>query len=199
MSAYDQESVLNAEHIVIIWLHTHEPLLVDENDLTLIGDASTHETIKCRSLCNSEALILTCICLLLPTSQCYKHTIVAVADDLLMINDISVDESEDLPKILGPLAEEGPSAALGRAHQQPNAAFSPVTNKRQLLQTMKLAAPAIIKLQVWPLQLVRLCDAHLLYTYIFRHVCVYAHMHMCMNMVYACICITFSQSKNQLP
>lgn len=70
-----------------------------------------------------------------------------------MINDISVDESEDLPKILGPLAEEGPSAALGRAHQQPNAAFSPVTNKRQLLQTMKLAAPAIIKLQVWACQI----------------------------------------------
>ncbi len=74
----------------------------------------------------------------------------AVADDLLLINDISVDESEDLPKILGPLVEEGPLAALGRAHQQPGAAFSPATNKRQLLQTMKLAAPAIVKLQVPP-------------------------------------------------
>ncbi len=74
----------------------------------------------------------------------------AVADDLLLINDISVDESEDLPKILGPLVEEGPLAALGRAHQQAGAAFSPATNKRQLLQTMKLAAPAIVKLQVPP-------------------------------------------------
>ena len=74
----------------------------------------------------------------------------AVADDLLLINDISVDESEDLPKILGPLVEGGPLAALGRAHQQPGAAFSPATNKRQLLQTMKLAAPAIVKLQVPP-------------------------------------------------
>ena len=71
----------------------------------------------------------------------------------MAINDISVDESEDLPKILGPLVEEGPLAALGRAHQsssQPsNPALSPATNKRQLLQTMKLAAPAIVKLQVW--------------------------------------------------
>ncbi len=74
----------------------------------------------------------------------------AVADDLLLINDISVDESEDLPKILGPLVEEGPLAALGRAHQPAGAAFSPATNKRQLLQTMKLAAPAIVKLQVPP-------------------------------------------------
>lgn len=72
----------------------------------------------------------------------------AIADDLLLINDISVDESEDLPKILGPLVEEGPLAALGRAHQQAGAAFSPATNKRHLLQTMKLAAPAIVKLQV---------------------------------------------------
>ena len=70
----------------------------------------------------------------------------------MTINDISVDESEDLPKILGRLVEEGPLAALGRAHQstttQSNPALSPATNKRQLLQTMKLAAPAIVKLQV---------------------------------------------------
>lgn len=83
-----------------------------------------------------------------------------LADDLMSINDISVDESEDLPKILGPLVEEGPLAALGRAHQSgshsPKAALSPATNKRVLLQTMKLAAPAIVKLQVcerWPKEL----------------------------------------------
>ena len=70
------------------------------------------------------------------------------AGSLLAINDISVDDSEDLPKILGPLVEDGPEAALGRAHQQPANALSPATNKRQLLQTMKLAAPAIVKLQV---------------------------------------------------
>ena len=91
-----------------------------------------------------------------PVESTLKHNssveadVCAFADDLLLINDISVDESEDLPKILGPLVEEGPSAALGRAHQQPGAAFSPATNKRQLLQTMKLAAPAIVKLQVPP-------------------------------------------------
>ena len=75
-----------------------------------------------------------------------------LTDDLMTINDISVDESEDLPKILGPLVEEGPLAALGRAHQSSshssNTVLSATTNKRQLLQTMKLAAPAIVKLQV---------------------------------------------------
>ena len=71
------------------------------------------------------------------------------AEDLMMINDISVDESEDLPKILGPLVEEGPLAALGKAHQSSSyPSLTPATNKRQLLQTMKLAAPAIVKLQV---------------------------------------------------
>ena len=70
------------------------------------------------------------------------------AGNLMAINDISVDDSEELPKILGPLVEDGPEAALGRAHQQPGNALSPATNKRQLLQTMKLAAPAIVKLQV---------------------------------------------------
>ncbi|DBA76382.1 TPA: hypothetical protein ACH3X1_010090 [Trebouxia sp. C0004] len=89
--------------------------------------------------------------------QVLQALLETVVDDLLLINDISVDESEDLPKILGPLVEEGPLAALGRAHQQPNAAFSPATNKRQLLQTMKLAAPAIVKLQ----ELLELMDVRL--------------------------------------
>ncbi|KAL0042877.1 hypothetical protein WJX79_002164, partial [Trebouxia sp. C0005] len=89
--------------------------------------------------------------------QVLQALLETVVDDLLLINDISVDESEDLPKILGPLVEEGPLAALGRAHQQPGAAFSPATNKRQLLQTMKLAAPAIVKLQ----ELLELMDVRL--------------------------------------
>ena len=84
----------------------------------------------------------------------FQSLFCVLTDDLMTIDDISVDESEDLPKILGPLVEEGPSAALGRAHQSSshssNTALSPATNKRQLLQTMKLAAPAIVKLQVCP-------------------------------------------------
>lgn len=84
----------------------------------------------------------------------FQYSFSVLTDDFMTINDISVDESEDLPKILGPLVEEGPSAALGRAHQSSshssNTALSPATNKRQLLQTMKLAAPAIVKLQVGP-------------------------------------------------
>lgn len=80
-----------------------------------------------------------------------------VIGNLMAINDISVDDSEELPKILGPLVEDGPEAALGRAHQQPGNALSPATNKRQLLQTMKLAAPAIVKLQ----ELLELMDVRL--------------------------------------
>lgn len=86
--------------------------------------------------------------------------LMADAEDLLRINDISVDESEDLPKILGPLAEEGPLAALGRAHQQSDAALSPATSKRRLLQTMKLAAPAIVKLQVHARTVIMCTSSH---------------------------------------
>lgn len=93
--------------------------------------------------------------------QVLQHVLQTIIDDLMSINDISVDESEDLPKILGPLVEEGPLAALGRAHQSgshsPKAALSPATNKRVLLQTMKLAAPAIVKLQ----ELLELMDVRL--------------------------------------
>ena len=97
---------------------------------------------------NSQRRCWFCSCV---TFQSWSS---AVTDDLMTMNDISVDESEDLPKILGPLVEEGPVAALGRAHQSSshssNTALSPATNRRQLLQTMKLAAPAIVKLQVCP-------------------------------------------------
>ncbi|KAL3153383.1 hypothetical protein ABBQ38_011722 [Trebouxia sp. C0009 RCD-2024] len=93
--------------------------------------------------------------------QVLQHVLQTVIDDLMSINDISVDESEDLPKILGPLVEEGPLAALGRAHRSsshsPTPALSPATNKRVLLQTMKLAAPAIVKLQ----ELLELMDVRL--------------------------------------
>ena len=119
----------------------------------------------------------------------------AVADDLLLINDISVDESEDLPKILRPLVEEGPLAALGRAHQQPSAAFSPATNKRQLLQTMKLAAPAIVKLQVPPCTcaaaLTVLCQAIRCYTgrVSCMSTCSWSHFQSC---AHTCTICTFS-------
>ena len=90
----------------------------------------------------------------LGSAPAFQSVYSVLTDELMTINDISVDESEDLPKILGPLVEEGPLAALGRAHQSSshssNAVLSPATNKRQLLQTMKLAAPAIVKLQVCP-------------------------------------------------
>ena len=112
----------------------------------------------CVNVCNkvickpADSAVVICCCVACTAGMMGKQTCIgcsASADELLAINDISVDESEDLHKILGPLVEDGPTAALGRAHQQPGTALSPDTNKRQLLQTMKLAAPAIVKLQVW--------------------------------------------------
>ena len=37
------------------------------------------------------------------------------ADDILAMRDISVEESEELPKILGPIADDAPAVALGGA------------------------------------------------------------------------------------
>ena len=37
------------------------------------------------------------------------------ADDILAMRDISVEEREELPKILGPIADDAPAVALGGA------------------------------------------------------------------------------------
>ena len=66
------------------------------------------------------------------------------ADDLMTMRDISVSESEDLPKILEPLVDEGPQAALGKAPKQP----TPEAQHKQMLQIVRLTAPGIKKLQV---------------------------------------------------
>lgn len=63
------------------------------------------------------------------------------------MRDISVSESEDLPKILAPLIEDGPQAVLGKPTQQTSAGNSEAQRK-QMLQIVKLTAPSIKKLQV---------------------------------------------------
>ena len=86
------------------------------------------------------------------TTCCYNMS--AAAGDLMTMHDISVIESEDLPKVLEPLVEAGPQAALGKPTQKGN---SQEADKKQLLQTVKLAAPGIVKLQASPGCLYRLC------------------------------------------
>ncbi len=143
-----QDPKHNPSHESHTYLHLHGVA----DDLMLISDASVHRSKRYSQNSEHDSTIGCRACTyLLP-----------VADDLMLINDISVDESEDLPKILGPLVEEGPMAALGRAHQQPSTAFNPAPNKRQLLQTMKLAAPATVKLQVCPCAMCH-CDDALCY------------------------------------
>lgn len=69
------------------------------------------------------------------------------------MRDISVVESEDLPKILEPLVEAGPQAALGRPSQK---GATLEVHRKQLLQTVKVAAPGIVKLQASPCCMYRL-------------------------------------------
>lgn len=69
------------------------------------------------------------------------------ADDLMTMRDISVSESEDLPKILEPLVDEGPQAALGKAPKQSSQPM-PEAQHKQMLQIVRLTAPGIKKLQV---------------------------------------------------
>ena len=65
----------------------------------------------------------------------------------MTMRDISVNESEDLPKVLEPLITDGAQAALGKPPQQ-----APQSNheaqRKQMLQIVKLTAPGIKKLQV---------------------------------------------------
>ena len=83
----------------------------------LVVMSCTHTCRRTISSCRSGMLIEQHT----PVESTLKHNssveadvcAFAVADDLLLINDISVDESEDLPKILGPLVEEGPLAGQG--------------------------------------------------------------------------------------
>ena len=69
------------------------------------------------------------------------------ADDLMTMRDISVNESEDLPKVLEPLVTEGARAALGKPPQQASQS-DPEAQRKQMLQIVKLTAPGIKKLQV---------------------------------------------------
>ena len=66
--------------------------------------------------------------------------------ELLALGDISVEESEDLPSILGPLAEDGAPAALGGA----TALDQGPIDRSLLLAAIEAGAPALQKLRVRP-------------------------------------------------
>jgi hypothetical protein len=68
----------------------------------------------------------------------------AFAGELLELRDISVEESEDLPRILGPLAEDAAASALGRAAALDQAPL----DRELLLAAIEAAAPAVAKLRV---------------------------------------------------
>ncbi len=75
--------------------------------------------------------------------------------DLLGLADISMEESEDLPRILGPLAEDAAAAALGRAGAGADAAPA----RAALLAALEARAPALLRLRVsHSLGLTRVCS-----------------------------------------
>ncbi|CAL8471952.1 g11494 [Coccomyxa elongata] len=63
--------------------------------------------------------------------------------ELLALEDISVEESEDLPRILGPLADDAPAAALGRA----GALEQAPADRDLILAAIEARAPALAKLR----------------------------------------------------
>ncbi|EIE23685.1 hypothetical protein COCSUDRAFT_63210 [Coccomyxa subellipsoidea C-169] len=63
--------------------------------------------------------------------------------ELLALRDISVEESEDLPRILGPLADDAAAAALGRS----GALDQPPPHRDALLAAIEAGAPALAKLR----------------------------------------------------
>ncbi len=66
--------------------------------------------------------------------------------DLLELADISVEESEELPRILGPLAAEAAAAAVGQ--QPPQPADGPSLDRDLLIQAVEAGAPSLAKLRV---------------------------------------------------
>lgn len=85
--------------------------------------------------------------LYMSVNLCYSQRILAcgrAAEDLLALPDISMEESEDLPRILAPLADDAAGAALGRAGAGAGAAPS----RAQLLAALEARAPALLRLRV---------------------------------------------------
>ena len=66
------------------------------------------------------------------------------ADDLLAMRDISMDESEELPLILSPVAEDAPAAVLGGAFALDQ---TPV-DRDLLIIAIKAASPNLARLKV---------------------------------------------------
>ena len=68
----------------------------------------------------------------------------AVADDVLAISDISVEASDDLPRILDPLANE--SAVMFAGTESKPATGS--IDAKALVAAIEQSAPALLKLKV---------------------------------------------------
>lgn len=66
------------------------------------------------------------------------------ADDLLAMRDISMDESEELPRILSPIAEDAPAAVLGGA----SALDQTPVDRDLLITAIEAASPNLIRLKV---------------------------------------------------
>lgn len=66
------------------------------------------------------------------------------SEELLALEDISVEASEDLPRIVGPLADDAAAAALGRA----GALDQKPLDRDLMLAAIEAAAPALAKLRV---------------------------------------------------
>jgi hypothetical protein len=67
-----------------------------------------------------------------------------VTGELLVLRDISVEASEDLPRILGALAEDAAAAALGRSGALEQAPL----DRDMLVTAIEAGAPALAKLRV---------------------------------------------------
>lgn len=66
------------------------------------------------------------------------------ADDLLAMRDISVDESEELPRILSPIAGDAPAAVLGGA----SALDQTPVDRDLLITAIEAASPNLTRLKV---------------------------------------------------
>lgn len=84
----------------------------------------------------------------------FSQTWPEFAGDVLSMGDISVEESEDLPRILDPIANE--SAATFIAPIDASESGTPDFEGQALVHALETRTPALLKLKVWRRYLCRL-------------------------------------------